>query len=139
MGKTETKINTIYLSSGVSIDDDRNGAAFMTSSRRSILRNQMIQGSLRLKRSIIHRCLNFLDTNWFRAWVLRAIATHVPGFSTKRHTNLFPDGVVSDVGLPVAVGRGREIRGDDEISGLAGGRKIREDDEVLGSVGGWEI
>jgi hypothetical protein len=35
MGKTETKINTIYLSSGVSIDDDRNGAAFMTSLQRS--------------------------------------------------------------------------------------------------------
>jgi hypothetical protein len=37
MGKTETKINTIYLSSGVSIDDDRNGAASMTSSRRSMV------------------------------------------------------------------------------------------------------
>jgi hypothetical protein len=48
----------------------------------------------------------------------------MPGFSTKEHTNLFPDGVVLDVGLPVVVGRGREIR---------------EDDEVLGSVGGWEI
>jgi hypothetical protein len=84
----------------------------------------MIQGSLRLKRSIIHRCLNCLEANGFCAWVLRAVTTHMPGFSTKEHTNLFPDGVVLDVGLPVVVGRGREIR---------------EDDEVLGSVGGWEI